>query len=179
MSSRGWGNRTGGRKPKLSLKHKKDFLSIPRSPFLFLPITRFNPPKATVSDQDTFLAISVSAFGSRRCAPEHRWLVLSQVNISQRVLDDTLSLSPVSLLLISVAGRKGGGGQLSRVYQLSTRAFNFCPAKKKKKKGDTLMHKLTSIFNKFFRYILRRRLVFFLLPIEGVPKKGLSTFFFF
>lgn len=31
--------------------------------------------------------------------------VLSQVNISQRVLDDTLSLSPISLLLISGVSR--------------------------------------------------------------------------
>ena len=68
----------------------------------------FIPPRATVSAPDTFVSLSLChSFKQRRQSghadvPGASVTVPSQVNISQRVLDDTLSLSPISPLLISV-----------------------------------------------------------------------------
>lgn len=81
---------------------------------LFPSISSF-PPRAVVSDPDTFVSLSLCHnFKQRRRSghtdvPGASVTVPSQVNVSQRVLDDTLSLSPISLLLISVVS--GGGSR--------------------------------------------------------------------
>lgn len=78
----------------------------------FLPISLF-PPRATVSDPDTFVSLSLCHNFKQRQRSGHADVpgasvtVPSQVYVSQRVLDDTLSLSPILLLLISVVSSGG------------------------------------------------------------------------
>lgn len=82
-------------------------------PSLFLLSISLFPPRATVSDPDTFVSLSLChSFKQRRRSghtdvPGAPVTVPSQVNVSQRVLDDTLRLSPISLLLISVVSSEG------------------------------------------------------------------------
>lgn len=83
------------------------------SPLLSVSSHLFISPRATVSDPDTFVSLSLCHnFKQRRRSghadvPGASVTVPSQVYVSQRVLDDTLSLSPVSLLLISVVSSGG------------------------------------------------------------------------
>lgn len=101
--------------PPLSLPvspspHSLFMCSLLSSPFL--PISLF-PPRATVSDPDTFVSLSLCHNFKQRQRSGHADVpgasvtVPSQVYVSQRVLDDTLSLSPILLLLISVVSSGG------------------------------------------------------------------------
>lgn len=83
------------------------------SPLLSVSSHLFISPRATVSDPDTFVSLSLCHNFKQRQRSGHADVpgasvtVPSQVYVSQRVLDDTLSLSPISLLLISVVSSGG------------------------------------------------------------------------
>lgn len=87
-------------------------LCVPSS--LFLPISLF--PQGLQLDPDAFVSRSLCHnFKQCRCSghtdlPGASVTELSQVNVSQCVLDDTLSLSPISPLLISVVSCGGSAG---------------------------------------------------------------------
>lgn len=83
------------------------------SPLLCVSSHLFISPRATVPDPGTFVSLSL-CYNFKRCrrsghavVPGASVTAPSQVYISQRVLDDTLSLSPILLLLISVVSSGG------------------------------------------------------------------------
>lgn len=75
------------------------------SPLCCVPVSLFPTPRATVSDPDTFVSLPLCQNFKRRAGvqviltcPGASAAATSQVYVSQRVLDDTLSLSPFLLL---------------------------------------------------------------------------------